>query len=154
MSKDGWGNRVITILMALIVSLFTACVAQPTFDPLAAPANAEVVTGKWTGKYTCLQGNTGVTLTLNGSKDGLVEGIFLFYPTQSNLNAATGRFIVRGSYFSDGSLILGGGAWIERPDGYDAVSLRGKVDSALNTFSGVVPECFNTAFSVKKSFQQ
>lgn len=154
MSKDGWGNRVITILMTLLVSLFTACAAQPTFDPLAAPANAEAITGKWTGNYTCLQGDTGVTLTLNGSKDGLVEGIFLFYPTLSNSSAATGRFIIRGSYFSDGSLILGGGAWIERPDGYQAVSLRGKVDSALNTFSGVVPECFNTAFSVKKSFQQ
>lgn len=140
------------ILTAFIVSL-TACAAQPPSDPFATSANAEAITGKWMGSYTCLQGDTGVTLTLNGSKDGLVEGIFLFYPTLSNSRAATGRFIVRGSYFSDGSLILGGGAWIERPDGYRAVSLRGKVDSALGTFSGVVPECFNTAFSVKKSFQ-
>ena len=141
------------VLITLIVSSLTACATQQPIDPLATSANAGTITGKWIGNYECLQGTTGVTLTLTGSQDGLVEGIFLFYPTPSNPNAATGRFIVRGSYFSDGSLVLGRGAWIERPDNYIAVSLRGKVDSTLSTFSGVVPECFNSVFSVKRFSQ-
>lgn len=140
------------ILTILIVSFFTACAIQPTIDPLAVSANAENVTGKWIGNYKCIQGVTGVTLMLNGFQDGVVEGVFIFYPIPSNPSVATGRFIVRGTYFSDGSLVLGRGAWIERPDNYYALSLRGKVDSIFSTFSGVVPECFNNAFSVKKSF--
>jgi hypothetical protein len=114
-------------------------------------ANATRVSGKWMGNYECFQGKIGVTLTLVGKKNGTVEGDFLFYPTSSHPNTASGRFIVTGLYYFDGSLILDSGAWVEKPEGYITVSLRGEVNSTFDTFTGTVPECFNTEFSLKRT---
>lgn len=75
----------------------------------------------------------------------------MFYPTPSNPKTATGRFVVTGSYYSDGSLIPGNGAWVENPGEYMTVSLKGKINSGFDTFSGVVPKCFNAGFSLKKT---
>lgn len=87
---------------------------------------------------------------LTGHKSGAVEGDFLFYPTLSNPGTATGRFVITGSYYFDGSLILDQEAWVEKPEGYITISLRGKVNSTFDTFTGTVPECFDTEFSLKK----
>jgi hypothetical protein len=112
--------------------------------------NAKRVSGKWIGNYECFQGKNGATLILTGHKSGYVEGSFSFYPTSSNQETATGRFVLTGSYYYDGSLILDSGAWIEKPQGYITISLRGKVNSTFDTFTGTVPECFDTEFSLKK----
>ena len=133
---------------AILLMAIVSCATRP-FTSQGNPTDAQLVTGIWKGVYTCAQGPTGLTLTLRGAADGLVEGDFLFYPTPSHPSAATGRFIVRGSYFSDGVLVLGGGAWIERPDNYLAVGLRGVVNG--NAFTGVVPECGNSAFTLTRS---
>jgi len=131
--------------------LLSACASAPRVASDAVPANAAPVSGAWTGTYTCLQGETGLTLSLAGAANGLVEGTFLFYPTPSNPNAATGKFIVRGWHYSDRSLVLSPGAWLERPDGYRTVSLRGRLDADERTFTGVIPECLNTRFSIQRS---
>lgn len=141
------------ILVSLVVVIALAS-CTTLREPEGLPSNAEMITGKWVGNYKCLQGTTGVTLELSGSKAGLVEGTFLFYPTPSNPGAATGKFIVRGTYFSDGRLVLGRGAWIEYPEGYITVSLRGKIEPANGQYSGVVPECANSTFLVTKSLSQ
>lgn len=129
----------------------TTCLAQSHAHSADMLGNAKRVSGKWVGSYECFQGKTAVTLTLTGHKNGAVEGNFLFYPTSSNPKAATGRFVVTGFYHFDGSLILDSEAWVEKPEGYITVSLRGKVNRAFDTFTGTVPECFNTEFSLKKA---
>lgn len=106
--------------------------------------------GKWVGHYECFEGKTGVTLMLTGHKNGRVEGSFSFYPMSSSADMATGRFVLVGSYYYSGSLILDSGAWIEKPEGHQTISLRGKVNSAADTFTGTVPECFNAEFSLEK----
>lgn len=134
-----------------IILFFTACATQSYAHSSDMLANAKRISGKWVGSYECFQGEAAVTLTLTGHKNGTVEGDFLFYPTLSSPKTATGRFVVTGSYYYDGSLILGSGAWVEKPDGYIAISLRGKVNSAFDAFTGTVPECFNAGFSLKKT---
>lgn len=134
-----------------MIMFLTAGVSEPSIDPPTMLANAKRVSGKWIGNYECFQGPTGVTLTLAGKKNGAVEGNLSFHPTSSNPKTATGRFVVTGSYYSDGSLILGNGAWVEKPEGYITVSLKGKINSGFDTFTGVVPECFNAGFSLKKT---
>ena len=87
---------------------------------------------------------------LTGHRSGHVEGSFSFYPMSSSADMATGRFVLVGSYYYDGSLILDSGAWIEKPEGHETISLRGKVNSSFDTFTGTVPECFNAEFSLEK----
>ena len=128
-----------------------ACATQPYAHSSDMLANANRISGQWMGNYECFQGKTGVTLTLVGKKNGTVEGNFLFYPTSSNPATASGRFVVTGLYYSDSSLILDSGAWVEKPEGYVTVSLRGKVNSTFDTFAGTVPECFNAEFSLKRT---
>ncbi|HVW65053.1 MAG TPA: hypothetical protein VHB01_08560 [Nitrosospira sp.] len=127
----------------------SAGAGEPSIDP-PMRGNAKRVSGKWVGSYECFQGKNGATLILTGHKTGYVEGSFSFYPTSSNPKTATGRFVLTGSYYYDGSLILDSGAWVEKPEGYIPISLKGKVNSAFDTFTGTVPECFDTEFSLKK----
>lgn len=131
------------------IMFLSAGVGEPAMDP-PMRGNAKRVSGKWIGNYECFQGKNGATLILTGHKNGYVEGSFSFYPTSSNPETATGRFVLTGSYYYDGSLVLDSGAWIERPQGYITISLRGKVNSTFDTFTGTVPECFDTEFSLKK----
>lgn len=137
--------------IAFFVVVLSACASAPPIAEDAVTTNASAVSGLWVGKYKCQQGETSLQLSLSGTPDGLVEGTFLFYPTPSNARAATGKFIVRGWYYSDGSLLLSPGAWIEQPSGYGTVSLRGRIDTINHTFSGVIPECFNMSFSTRLS---
>jgi hypothetical protein len=132
-----------------IIMFLSSGMSESSIDP-PMKGNATRVSGKWIGNYECFQGKTGVTLVLTGHKNGAVEGSFLFYPTSSNPGTATGRFVITGSYYFDGSLILDSEAWIEKPEGYITISLRGKVNSTFDTFTGTVPECFDTEFSLKK----
>lgn len=139
-------KRILEIFLFL-----TACLTHPYAHSTEMLGNAKRVSGKWVGSYECFEGKAAVTLTLIGHKNGTVEGNFLFYPTPSNPKTATGRFIVTGFYHFDGSLILDSEAWVVKPEGYITVSLRGKINHAFDTFTGIVPECFNTEFSLKKA---
>lgn len=37
-----------------------------------------------------------------------------------------------------------------KPEGHQTISLRGKVNSSFDTFTGTVPECFNAEFNLEK----
>jgi hypothetical protein len=141
------GKRIRSMLA--MIMFFSVGVSASSID---APmlGNAKGISGKWVGHYECFDGKTGVTLMLTGHKSGKVEGSFSFYPMSSSADMATGRFALVGSYYYSGSLILDSGAWIEKPEGHQTISLRGKVNSAFDTFTGTVPECFNAEFSLKK----
>ncbi|MEO6561479.1 MAG: hypothetical protein ABIN99_00305 [Nitrosospira sp.] len=139
-------KRILGSILFLI-----ACAIQPYAHSSDMLANAHRISGQWVGNYGCFQGKIGVTLTLVGKKNGTVEGNFLFYPLSSNPQTASGRFVVTGLYYFDGFLILDSGTWVEKPEGYITVSLRGKVNPAFDTFTGTVPECFNAEFSLHRA---
>lgn len=102
-------------VLALIIFFSAGLSAAPADPPMLG--NAKRISGKWVGNYECFDGKTGVTLMLTGHKNGKVEGSFSFYPLSSSADMATGRFVLVGSYYYDGSLILDSGAWIENPRG-------------------------------------
>ncbi|SFH44090.1 hypothetical protein SAMN05216299_11321 [Nitrosospira sp. Nsp14] len=141
-------SKPITPMLAMII-FFSVSVSATSADPPML-GNAKRISGKWVGHYECFDGKTGVTLILTGHKSGHVEGSFSFYPMSSSADMATGRFVLVGSYYYDGSLILDSGAWIEKPEGHQTISLRGKVNSSFDSFTGTVPECFNAQFNLEK----
>jgi hypothetical protein len=141
-------SKHISAMLAMIMFCSAGVSASATDPPMLG--NAMRISGKWVGHYECFEGKTGATLMLTGHKSGKVEGSFSFYPMSSSADMATGRFVLVGSYYYDGSLILDSGAWIEKPEGHQTISLRGKVNSAFDTFTGTVPECFNAEFSLEK----
>jgi hypothetical protein len=68
-----------------------------------------------------------------------IKATFNFYGTNANASLPSGKYIMAGSYKKDdGSLNLGGIAWIERPARYDMVPLSGKIDAASGSFRGRV----------------
>jgi hypothetical protein len=144
------GNLSHYLGLVLGTTLFLLAGVSESATDSPMRGNAKRVSGKWVGNYECFQGKNGAILILTGHKSGYVEGSFSFYPTSSNPETATGRFVLTGSYYYDGSLILDSGAWIDKPQGYITISLRGKVNSTFDTFTGTVPECFDTEFSLKK----
>ena len=104
----------------------------------AAPAAAapNFLSGEWAGSYTCYQGLTALTLTIERDGDRW-SGIFAFGPDKAN------KGVPRGSYQLnlreiDGRFDMQPGAWMEQPEGYVAVALQGTMSADLHTLSGEV----------------
>lgn len=102
--------------------------------------DATVLTGSWTGTYTCLQGLTGVTFTFHGHPNGLVDGLVEFYAVPENPNVPSGSLHARGAYFRSGELNVYSDEsdWIERPETYNTVDFIGAVSPDLTYFAGDV----------------
>lgn len=98
--------------------------AAAASDKAALPGN---IAGLYKGSYQASQGETGLTLHIEQNA-GVFSAVFEFYPvgkakTRSN----------SGSYIMDvhvdevtGEIILRGKTWIERPQNYGFVHLRGR----------------------------
>ncbi|MFD4431774.1 hypothetical protein [Nocardia sp. NPDC058497] len=85
----------------------------------APSVELSAITGTWVGSYTCNQGTTGLTLTVQPS--GRTE--FAFYPLPTNPKAMSGRFEMRATTDS-GRLEFQQVRWIERPGAYLMVDLQ------------------------------
>jgi len=112
--------------------------------PLRSAPVAATLTGRWTGSYVCGQGATGLTLTLDESPDGALEGTFAFFPLGTNPDVPAGRFRVSGTLDrASGAVSLQPGAWIDRPPGYVSVGLAGTVDGEAGAMRGTIrsPGC-------------
>jgi hypothetical protein len=65
------------------------------------------------------------------------SAVFSFYATQRNPRLPSGSYSMNGSFDEKtGILQLGGSSWVNRPEGYDMVPLKGKIDLATNIFTG------------------
>lgn len=113
-------------------------------------ADATPLNGKWIGKYECGQGETGLTLTIEGQSSGNVSAVFHFYAIPENPNVPTGRYSMEGVFTAKHLLVLNAteNAWIERPLGWGTVNIEGYVSNDFTTYSGIVIGCKN--FSVIK----
>lgn len=87
-------------------------------DPVKSPVAEQIPTGTWVGQYECVQGETGLTLTVEST--GKSE--FAFYPLPGNPRAASGRFEMR-TTFESGRPTFRQARWIERPGTYVMVDL-------------------------------
>ncbi|MEV0360792.1 hypothetical protein AB0H71_32515 [Nocardia sp. NPDC050697] len=120
-----WGGRTRILAVAVLAAAaLSGCGRSVPGTPVAAPGTGPVVPelrgvpGEWVGSYTCAQGETGLTLTVE--PDGRTE--FAFYPLVTNGAARPGRFEMRATV--DGERVTFTRVrWLEHPSGYEMVDL-------------------------------
>ena len=113
--------------------------AKSTLTRVAKKA-VNVLNGNWTGTYDCLQGETGLTLTMDHrGKRRKVNAIFSFYPIPSNPSIPTGSFNMTGNYNRQSkTLTLIAGKWISQPSGYSTINMSGKISDDYQSFTGSI----------------
>jgi len=103
------------------------------FDPSwAQGSNFNAPT--WRGSYNCIQGNTGLTLSVDLSTQ---TAKFEFYPLRPTDPVARGSFFLRGRLPLKGSeMVLEPTRWSSQPPGYTMVGLRGTSYDGGVTYQG------------------
>ncbi len=111
------------------------------------PPSRIPVTSVWTGTYTCSQGLTGVTLTLELIGSTAV-GVFEFFPVPQNPSRVlTGTTKLTGSLteLADGGFVvdLDPDSWIVQPGGYSMVGMTATIDGKHLELHGTIkhPNC-------------
>lgn len=79
--------------------------------------------GVWEGRYGCAQGLTGLRMTIEPERDGVVEALFEFYALPENPDVPSGSFRMEGTYDEAREVSLHGVEWVEQPAGYVMVDL-------------------------------
>jgi hypothetical protein len=105
---------------------------------VAAPAYAatDLLRGVWVGFYTCNQGLTAVTLTVQPDGEQW-SGLFSFGPDKANKDVPEGQYEL--TIADDaGEISFIAGDWIAQPAGYVTVDLRGRMSADLTTIAGQV----------------
>lgn len=112
---------------------------------------AKLLGGDWKGSYICGQGETGLTLSMEGDDTGLLSAVFSFYPLSGT--APSGVFKMAGVFDEELKIKLEPEKWISRPDGYYMIDLNGVVDSKNNSMVGWINARGCSTFKLKKNSQ-
>jgi hypothetical protein len=111
----------------------------------SGPRNSIPRRSVWTGTYICTQGLTAVTLTLELSASGELEGLYEFGPVPSNPTVPEGSFELTGHLMANGRQSFTGelepGEWIRRPPTYTAIAMT--IEANGRDMVGVIksPNC-------------
>jgi hypothetical protein len=169
------GPAVPVLLLATLVLTLVACSKPVTGTPAAAPGaetreeepttttDAETsagttasgdlapLIGSWSGEYTCLQGETGLRMTIEAADETSVQVVFEFFPVPENPSAETGSFEMIGAFSGD-QLQFKQQKWIDQPSGYQMVDLvvTSPVEPGMNVLSGDVEFEGCKGFSVRR----
>jgi hypothetical protein len=144
----------VTIKIAATLLLMSFAAAA-----VAATDTTGTVAGVWKGQYVCGQGITGLTLSIDSSRNQL-QANFSFYPVSNSRNqsrrattvAANGEYSLLGTYDSDiGEIVLRPNRWIRQPSGYRMAGLKGLLSKDGQTMSGSVVLAGCTQFELKRT---
>jgi hypothetical protein len=100
---------------------------------------AQRPSGRMVGRYLCAQGWTDLELELRSTGANTVEAVFDFHFAPRGVR---GRYSMRGTRSAAGQIDLVPVAWIERPENYIMVAMRGRI-GADGVFRGRIqhPSC-------------
>ncbi len=111
------------------------------------PPSKSALLGRWHGEYQCQWDTIGFTLDISDeramSADG-IDAVFSFFALPGTLFLPSGSFAMAGDYDpEDGTIILRGGEWIERPHGLQRHDLAGRAEIGGGIISGRIetPGC-------------
>ncbi len=135
------------LLLAFAAALASSARAQA---PAPGASDQSAAVGEWTGDYDCLQGTTGLTLTIWPAPPDRLHAIFRFYAVATNPQVPDGCFRMEGQLGpAPGSLGLTAGEWLLHPDGYVTVDLSGSIDRDTITGDVQGPSC--TRFTLHRT---
>ncbi len=168
------GPAVPVLLLVTLVLTLVACSKPVTGTPAAAPgaeqretSTAETATepsagtsssgeldplvGTWTGEYTCLQGETGLRMTIEQADDTSVQVLFEFFPLPENPGAKQGSYQLVGAY-SDDRLLFKQQKWIDKPSNYLMVDFEvtSPIEPDMDVLSGNVESEGCKGFSARR----
>jgi hypothetical protein len=106
---------------------------------MATAETADALVGTWRGSYGCIQGDTGLLITIT-DVDGLsFEGEFAFYALPDNPSVPDGRFAITGTYHPRSRGVeIEGARWLQRPNDYSTAGLSGTLSEDQRTIAGKV----------------
>ncbi len=122
-------------------------VAQATQKNEDEATRLRLLSGTWTGTYTCQQGVTGVTLQIVASSSQNVGALLQFAVP----NSRSGAYFMRGVFNpATNGLAMNFSSWKYQPEGYAAGNITGTVNFASNELRGTIllPAC--AALSMRK----
>jgi len=151
--RRAWVWITIPVLF-IVLAVAAVRIASPTGaqveprSPARSTTVAAEVTGTWVGSYLCLQGPTGLRLTISGSHASL-RATFEFYALLDNQSVPCGSFTMTGAY--DGTtLTLWHDRWINQPLFYDMVDISGSLSANGTILSGAIAHSGCGSFSVRR----
>ena len=121
---------------------------------LAPVAQAQDITGDWTGRYICNQGITALHLVIQkAAKAGAITATFNFGPPPENPEVPKGSYVMRGVYDQKARrVVLKGERWMQQPSGYEMVGLDGRVAIQGDKIAGRIPDMFGCSdFEVRRA---
>src|SRR5579859_6017201 len=141
--------RHLRAILALSAAVAVAAIGLVIAAPWKGPA--PVLSGTWTGTYSCAQGLTGLRLAMQPGSDGRMNATFNFYAVPRNPGVPSGSFAMTGSYSGKG-VVLTPDHWISEPPGYEMVGLSGHLAPGnQNELEGQITTSGCGAFSIHKS---
>lgn len=149
----GGSSRIRRSVLAASVLMVTmsGCGQAVSGTPIAAETGASgeglelaSIAGVWTGSYTCAQGDTDLTLTVESS--GRTE--FEFSSAQTGADAEEGSFAMEASVAGE-QVEFDQVAWITQPEGYVMVDLVA-TDITDDSMSGTVDGAGCSTFRVRR----
>ncbi len=137
--------------------------AKPQNQPPHTPPNSTVppapqkvedeatrlrmLSGTWTGTYTCSQGVTGVTLQIVASSSQNVGALLQFAVP----NAPSGSYFMRGAFNpATNGIVMNFTKWKNQPAGYAPANITGTVNFASGELRGTVLLAGCAALSMRK----
>lgn len=126
----------------------TTTASSPTTSAVEGPVPLAQLSGIWTGTYTCNQGETELTLTIDPAVSGSARTVFAFGPTTKNPNVPTGSYEMTARYAAR-TLGFTQKRWIQQPSGYIMVDLTATAVSTT-ALSGTVSTQGCTTFKVTR----
>lgn len=121
-----------------------ATAAEGADSATAESPEFAAIAGRWVGTYTCVQGDTGLTLTIESGG----RARFRFYPVRRNMSVDTGTFEMRVSFHA-GLPRFEQVAWLEQAEGYSMVDLSAtELDDRTMSGTVLAPGC--TTFTVHR----
>ncbi|MBN9053404.1 hypothetical protein JQ506_16450 [Shinella sp. PSBB067] len=123
-------RHAVGIVFLLGAGLTGVAVAEPQFA------------GHWTGTYRCQgQPEAKMALEIAPSERPLHEGVFTF-----DAAGVKGSYTVTGRAQSNGQFTIVARTWVDQPEGFRALGLRGRIGSDGQSMDGSLQGCPNGNF--------
>ena len=127
-------------LLSLVIWFILAGWLVPFIAQAADTHQPGMIDGSWIGKYTAVQGDTKLVLSIKEiTDDGSIDAIFDFSALPTNPTVPSGSFKMTGHIdLNTRQVTLKGRDWIKRPSNYVTVNLYGRISTDDSTIAGAV----------------